>query len=303
MKLVGVVVMVVGSACSFTPGVLTSDALAVGSDVRADADETAGWSTPTEITELSDPDGADDPSLTADLLEIYFGSRRSGSMGGIEEDIWMAKRLSPTDPFGTPTNVADLNTSSVETTPKVTPDGLKIFFASNRSGGMTDIWVSTRATRSAAWGPPGKIAEISTPNPDYGAAATDTLLHLVYCSGVSTAEEKLYVSNRANTLALWGSPVALPALDAPAVGECDPHEPNAFAIYYSTPYLAADGRYDIYRAARPAETESYGSRTAVSAVNLPGFNDRDPWVSADEQTMVFSSDRGGVTFQLYQSTR
>jgi hypothetical protein len=303
MKLAGVVVVVVGSACSFTPGVLSSGDARTG-DGRTDADETAGWSIPTEITELADPDGADDPSLTADLLEIYFGSHRTGSMGGIEEDIWMAKRTSPTEPFGAPTNVADLNTTFVETTAKVTPDGLKIFFASNRGGAATtDIWVSTRATRSVAWGPPGKIAEISTIAPDYGAAATDTLLHIVYCSGMSAAQEQLYVSNRANTLALWGSPVAIDELDAAGVGECDPHEPNAFSIYYATPYLNGDGTYDIYRAARPTEGDSYGSRTSVSAINLPSFNDRDPWVSADEQTMVFSSDRGGVTFQLYQSTR
>jgi hypothetical protein len=302
MKLAGVVVAVVGSACSFTPGTFSSSD-ARPADGLADSDETSGWSTPAELTELSDPDGADDPSLTADLLEIYFGSHRTGSMGGIEEDIWMAKRSSPTEAFGAPTNVADLNTTNVETTPKVTPDGLKLFFASNRGGGLTDIWVSTRASHSVAWGPPGKIAELSTGNPDYGAAATDTLLHLVYCSGASMAEETLYQSNRANTLALWGSPVALAELDDPSVGECDPHEPNAFAIYYATPYLNPSGYYDIYRAARPTESDSYGSRTAVSAINLPGFNDRDPWLSADERTMVFSSDRGGVTFQLYQSTR
>jgi hypothetical protein len=302
MKLAGVVVAMVGSACSFTPGVLSSGDASPG-DGRADGDETLGWTAPTQIAELADPDGADDPSLTADLLEIYFGSHRTGSMGGIEEDIWMAKRASPTLPFGAPTNVADLNTINVETTPKVTPDGLKIFFASNRGGGATDIWVSTRGSRSVAWGPPGKIAEISTINPDYGAAGTDTLLHLVYCSGASPAQEQLFVSNRANTLALWGSPVAIAELDVASVSECDPHEPNAFAIYYATPYLTGDGTYDIYRAARPTEGDAYGSRTAVSAINLPAFNDRDPWVSADEQTMVFSSDRGGVTYQLYQSTR
>lgn len=301
MKLAGVVVAVVAPACSFTPGVLSSDARS--SDGAIDADVTAGWSTPIEIAELSDPDGADDPSLTADLLEIYFGSRRTGSKGGLNEDIWMAKRGSPTEPFGTPINVDELNTDDVETTAKVTPDGLKIFFATNRAGGPTDIFAATRETRSMAWGAPAKVVEISTADPDYGAAATDTLLHLVYCTGATTPEEKLHVSNRANTLALWSAPVPLTELDAAGVSECDPHEPNAFAIYYATPYLTADGTHDIYRAARPTEADSYGSRTAVTAINLPAFNDRDPWVSADEQTIVFSSDRGGVTFQLYQSTR
>lgn len=296
------VALVVSSACSFTPGTVTSRDGAI--DMQSDdSSPVAGWSEPQLIVELSDPDGADDPSLTADLLEIYFGSHRTGSMGGIEEDIWMAKRGSVTEPFGEPINVTELNTVYAETTPKITPNGKAIFFASNRPGGtQIDIWAATRSSRSVTWGPPGKVAEIMTSAGDYAAFANDELLHLIYCSGV-TGDEALYTSDRANTLALWGSPVIVDELDETGINECDPMEPSELALYYSTNYLTSDGRYEIYRAARPTVGDSYGSRTAVDLVNLPGYNDRDPWVSADEQTMVFSSDRGNVNYELYITTR
>jgi hypothetical protein len=303
MRTAGVVAIVVLPACSFTPGTFTSGD--GGNDTRSDdSNPVAGWSEPQPIVELSDPDGADDPSLTGDLLEIYFGSHRAGSMGGIEEDIWMAKRNSVSEPFGSPINVTELNTMYVETTPKITPNGKAIFFATNRPGGgpQIDIWVSTRSSRSVTWGPPGKVAEIMTSAGDYAAFANDELLHLIYCNGV-TGDEALYTSDRANTLALWGAPVKVDELDETGINECDPMEPSELALYYSTNYLTAGGTYDIYRAARPTVDDPYGSRTSVDLVNKVGYNDRDPWVSADEQTMVFSSDRGNVNFELYITTR
>src|SRR4051812_28768819 len=108
---IGVGVYVAGllltTACSFTPGTVTSDGHA-DTSTEGDGGPATGWSTPVQITELADPDGADDPSLTGDLLEIYFGSDRAGSMttgAAPLEDIWVAKRASPTDPWGAPTNV------------------------------------------------------------------------------------------------------------------------------------------------------------------------------------------------------
>ena len=76
------------------------------------ASETLG--APVEITELTSGLGEDDPSLTADLLEIYFGSRRTGGQGF--EDIWRATRSSKDAAWGTPENVTALNSSSAETT-------------------------------------------------------------------------------------------------------------------------------------------------------------------------------------------
>src|SRR5437762_1633695 len=91
-------------ACSFTPGVLPLD----GGDASGDGGPATEWSTPVQIAQLADPDGADDPSLTSDLLELYFGSDRAGSKTSGPpplEDIWVSKRLTVNDEWGTPTDV------------------------------------------------------------------------------------------------------------------------------------------------------------------------------------------------------
>jgi len=51
--------------------------------------------------------------------------------------------------FGEPTPVPNLNSASADTAPYMTPDGLELYFASNRDHGADlcyqDIWVVTRA--------------------------------------------------------------------------------------------------------------------------------------------------------------
>src|SRR5688572_22930516 len=94
--------VVVLAACSFEHGRAPADAQHDAPPIVPDTPPGV-WSAPVEIVELTSGFGEDDPSLTDDLLEIYFGSRRTGSIGA--EDIWMASRASPADPWGTPTNV------------------------------------------------------------------------------------------------------------------------------------------------------------------------------------------------------
>lgn len=75
--------MAVVSACSYEHGVVPTGMDSGGSaDAPPDMPMSQGgtaWSTPVEITELTGF-SEDDPSLTADLLEIYFGSRRAGEL-------------------------------------------------------------------------------------------------------------------------------------------------------------------------------------------------------------------------------
>lgn len=273
-----------------------SDTLATG-----DADVTTGWSTPTKLDELATAMGNDDPSLTDDLLEIYFGSPRAGGMG--MEDIWFATRNSIAEPFGTPQPATDLNSTASETTMKITGNGKAIYFASNRAGMGHDIYFSTRTERDQPWSTPTKIDELSTSNGDWGPAAQTDQLRLVLCSGASPMEEALFVSTRASTGATWSTPAKISELDVTNISECDPWEPRSGVIYYGSDYLnGSDGTFDIYRASRTTSGDPYGNRTSHS-VNMPGINDRDPWVSADERTMVFTSDRDLVNFQIYITTR
>lgn len=105
---------------------------------------TSPFDTPTKLTELSTGDADSDPVVSPDGLTLYFTSYRQGSAGS--SDIWVASRASTADPFGTATNVAELNTTVAEWPTWISNDGCRLYFGSDRGGGMGghDLWVATR---------------------------------------------------------------------------------------------------------------------------------------------------------------
>lgn len=105
---------------------------------------TSTFGTPTKITELSTGDGDSDPVVSPDGLTLYFTSYRNGGTGS--SDIWVASRASTGDPFGIATNVTELNTTMAEWPTWISNDGCRLYFGSDRGGGMGghDLWVATR---------------------------------------------------------------------------------------------------------------------------------------------------------------
>lgn len=84
------------------------------------------------------------PALSADELEIFFVSNRSGGAGAY--DVWHSTRPSRTMPFAQPTNPANLNSAGDEWGLSLSPDSRRLYYSFNSplSGGNADIWVATR---------------------------------------------------------------------------------------------------------------------------------------------------------------
>lgn len=303
MRIAGVVVVVV-SACSFEHGSLLSQdgGPMADSDAMATPDVPPGvWTVPVDIG-ISTGFGDDDPSLTDDLLELYFGSRRPTASGQGDENIYVVRRATINDAWSLPTAVDVLNTDNAETTMKVTGDGKTIFFSSDRNGDP-DIFMSTRSDRSSPWGNPVSVNDINSFDGDFAVFAQNTLTHLVMCSGPSTAAEALWTSDRASKSVPWATPVRIAELDDANVSEGDPMEPAPGVMYYDSWRLNTDKTYDIYRVERSGSSVPWGNRTKVEGINVDATHDRDPWVSADERTMFFSSTRVGGVDRIYMSTR
>ena len=91
---------------------------------------------------MRSPARTDNPTLTADLLEIYFTSDRSRP----GRRLVRPPRRAPSQPFGRAEPIDVLNTSTFETSAAISADGLTLWFGSDRPGGVgtTDIWVSSR---------------------------------------------------------------------------------------------------------------------------------------------------------------
>ena len=92
------------------------------------------------------------PRISADGLELYFDSNRSGGFGSY--DIWIAKRATADDIWSEPENLGPMvNGPDWEQTPRISADGLSLFFGSNRpeGSGHWDIWIATRETKDTEW--------------------------------------------------------------------------------------------------------------------------------------------------------
>src|SRR6478672_8866992 len=67
--------------------------------------------------------------------------------------------------WSTPVSLgAVVNSSATDSGPALSPDGLSLFFYSNRTGGLgaNDIWVTRRPTVNDPWGPPINVGALNS---------------------------------------------------------------------------------------------------------------------------------------------
>ena len=91
-----------------------------------------------------------------------------------------------------PGTSAELNTPYLDGCPIVSPEGLRLYIASNRPGGEggLDIWVAHRASTSAPWGAPQNLgrpvnseADDFCPTPLRGGGLLFVSSRPGYCGG------------------------------------------------------------------------------------------------------------------------
>jgi len=101
------------------------------------------------------------PSISADGLSLFFHSLRPGGSGG--RDLWVTTRATVSDPWGEPFNLGPLvNSEAEDRAPRLSADGLSLFFDSDRPGGygLRDLWVSKRSTTNDPWEEPFNLGPI-----------------------------------------------------------------------------------------------------------------------------------------------
>jgi len=114
------------------------------------------WSEPVNLGPTVNSSSEDHgPCISAEGLELFFTSNRSGGQG--DQDAWVTTRTTTSDPWAEPMNLGqELNSPSLDGVPDISSDGLMIFFRSRRpeTYGSSDIWFSKRATVEDDWGMP-----------------------------------------------------------------------------------------------------------------------------------------------------
>jgi hypothetical protein len=189
------------------------------------------------------------PFLADRDLTLYFFSDRAGGLGS--RDLWVATRGSVAEDFGGARLVDGVNSSALDLLPRLTPDGLTLFFQSTREGGSgsADIWAAERPAPTGAFGAPVPRDDLNTPSREEGLTLTSDGLTMVLTS-TRGGDLDLWMGTRSTRTGSFGDFELVSELNT-AADELDPTlSSDGRDIYFSS---TRDGDWRIYHAARECQ--------------------------------------------------
>ena len=114
--------------------------------------------------------------------------------------------------WNAPLPIGQLNTVDIETDPAISGDGLELFFASDRAGGLGvhDLYLATRTNPVLAFGAPVLVAELSSTALEAGPfLASDNLTLYFHRAG------EILRATRPNRASPFGAPIVDAELSSP----------------------------------------------------------------------------------------
>lgn len=298
---------IVATGCSATTGGGPVDARGDAPAEVADAAQcipppTGAFATPTEITALSSTLFDGKPSLTADRLEVFFKSSRPDNA---TVHLFHASRASINSAWSTPAVISELDSGMYDTSPTISADGLTLWFCSYRTGGPGngDIYVAKRTSRTSTWGVPHLVTELDTPEyEDAMIVEPDELVAYFHSNRGGSAVDHIYRTSRSSTSAPWSAPVEVPEL-ASTYDDNNPWiSPDECTLYFDTDRPGGQGSYDVFIAIRPAPGAPFSLIEPVTELNSTNY-DADPFLSADQHYIIFTSARPSGDFNIWEATR
>jgi Tol biopolymer transport system component len=257
-----------------------------------DAAPLGPWGNVQLISALSDLAVDDDPTVSGDLLELYFNSNRLGGLGG--GDIWVSKRASAADPWPAPTLDSVLSTAGSETTPEISFDGLTMF--TSRDG---DIYVSTRTNRQTAWSTPVLVDELNTGSTDAASAPNAALTRIVLTSDRGGLDADIYESTRGTPSDTWSTPALVAGVNS-GFNDYSPFlDPAGRVMYFDANPTGLD--HDLFVTSRSAVDQPFAAPTRIDELSTIE-NETDPWVSPDGRYMVFERNVAGNA-EIFEASR
>jgi hypothetical protein len=277
-------------AASDGQGLPTDSASGVDAKASVDAstppcDLAKPFATPVAIAELNTTDIDIVSSVSPDELTIYVGTTHKVAQGFQQ---FYATRATKTATWGAlqasfPAGAWD-NWGVT-----VTPDGLTAVVSSDRNGNNSELYVATRASTLAAFGPLGLIAGSvnSTANEEGAHWSADG--KTLYFDSTRGSSRDLYSATVVGSA--FGAPAALTTLNSGALDAVPVIGADELTIYFlSTRAPTTDG--DIYVATRATKAAPFGNVQVVPNVNS-AFSDAPAHVSADGCTLYLTSGRSG----------
>jgi hypothetical protein len=254
------------------------------------------------------------PTISADGLSLYFSSDRPGGFGGA--DIYVSHRTTVNSRWGKPQNLGPkINSSSDDHSQNFSPDGHRMWFASDRPGGCgkLDIWVSYRKDirDDLAWEAPVNLG--CSFNTAEGESCP------FYVEDQSSGTNVLYlVSGRPGGPGKWNVYASTEQKDktfGPLVlvkevssSEYDLHfAPRLDGLEAFMWAKRADGlgKGDLWVSTRASTRDVWSTPVNLGPTLNTEFDEQMPSLSADDTELFFPSNRPGGNggFDLYISRR
>jgi hypothetical protein len=103
------------------------------------------WEQPTNLGPVvNSPASESAPFLSSNGLLLFFAEDKNSPIrpGGFgNQDTWVTRRASISDPWGAPVNLGPIvNSPSLDGVPQISPDGSALYFSSERPGGLGGNW-------------------------------------------------------------------------------------------------------------------------------------------------------------------
>lgn len=241
----------------------------------------------------------DDPSLSANGLELYFASTRSGN-----EDVYVATRETVGDPWSPPMPLpGPVNTMARDSSPELSLDGLSMTISSDRGGGLgnLDLFLVTRPALDQPWGAPVHLTELNDSNVDGSAVLTSDLTRVFFCSirGV-VGNEDVFVAERKSADLPFGEPVRLGGEINSDYFDCNPWiDPTGSLMLFST---SRGGVTDSDLMVVEQEGGSFGAVVSIEGVNTTA-REQDPWLSPDGNELYFSRSLPTDETHIFRAVR
>ncbi len=262
----------------------------------------APWGPPVNLgPRINSSHSDENPCISADGLELYFVSWRSGGYG--VSDIYVVRRATTNDPWGDPVNLGPtVNSAYNEQGISVSADGLVLFFTDApsmppRPGGYgsQDMWMTRRASRSAPWQTPVNLG------PKVNGPAYD------WCPCISPDGRTFYYRTAPTLdLSTWGSWQApiLPIVDFTGDGKVDGKDLLVMVVQLGGidplcdigPYAWGDGVVDAKDLTVLAEYMGKGFEDPTLVAHW-AFDETEGAVAADGAGDCNGSVTGGATWQ------
>jgi len=246
---------------------------------------------PQSITPASTAAAEDDCTVSSTGLELYWAVAGTGG----QKTLFTASRAPGSAMFGTAIQLPISGADSDET-PRLSDDDLTLYFASDRAGGKggLDVWTSTRMAVGQPWKTPTPLTEVNTTAGEKWFMPCGTNHYMIVVNTGATNGNDLFEGDLGG-----GAPAPATPLNSTSSETGTFLTKDCKTIFFAS---TRSGKSLLYTAHRDDMADPWPSPSPVTDFDMGGDQQQDPWISVDQRTFVFASDKSG-NYDIYMSTR